>query len=429
MVFMLAATVLPWGASNQLFGRRASFFAAALLAVLAPTLHLGAFATYGAMSIFLVARATWCAIRAGNRQPATGWMIAAGIALGLANATAYSTILFDLFVAALVLLSGLQSFGLKYAAGRTATMLAAASALLAVGALIGGSSYLTGFESTTLAQAPGSASPLSVLAHSWYWAGLLLLLAASGVIISAASRQPAARTWLLAILTAAVVIGPLEQARLHTEAALNKHVGLGAWFAAIVAGYAIDQFIAAAAPGRTRIVTCGSCIVALVFPAVLGTSQSRILATSWPNANSFVGVFRPLADHGTGRLLVEDPSIAEYYLPSGRDRRRWSSTRNIILPSGASTAGTPPTASALLAGNPCSYAEFILRGCFSLVALNFADTTSLDQRIKADLRQNHHYHIVSVIPFGIEVPPLGIGTYVVWRYERSTRQSGYTPVP
>ena len=75
-------------------------------------------------------------------------------------------------------------------------MLAVTSALLVSGALIGGSSYLTGFESTTLARTPGSASPLSVLASSSAWAGLLVLLAAGGVIISAVSRQPAARTLL-----------------------------------------------------------------------------------------------------------------------------------------------------------------------------------------------------------------------------------------
>jgi hypothetical protein len=306
-------------------------------------------------------------------------------------------------------------------------MLAATAVLLTAGALIGGGNYLTGFESTTLARVPGSASPLSVLAYSWNWAGLVFLLAAGGVIISGVSRQPAARTWLLAVLTAAVVVGPLEQARMHTEAALNKHVGLGAWFAAMAAGYAVDRLIATASPGRTRIVTCGSCIIALIFPVLLGASQSRNLATSWPDASSFIDLFGPLADHGTGRLLVEDPSVAEYYLPSGRDWQRWSSTRNIILPSGASTGGAPPTASAVLAGNPGVYAEFITNGYFSAVALNFADTTALDRRIAADLRANHHYHIVKVIPYGIEVPPIGVGTYVVWRYERSTRQSGYTP--
>ena len=83
------------GPTARLFGRRAAFFAAALFAVLGPTLHLGAFATYDAMSLFLVALAAWCVVRAGDRADATGWMVAAGVALALANAAAYSTALFD----------------------------------------------------------------------------------------------------------------------------------------------------------------------------------------------------------------------------------------------------------------------------------------------------------------------------------------------
>jgi non-ribosomal peptide synthetase component F len=181
---------------------------------------------------------------------------------------------------------------------------------------------------------------------------MIVVLAVCGAAISWAGKQRPARTWLLAILAAAAVVGPLEQARLHTAASLNKHVGLGAWFAAIAAGYAADRFIAAAAPGRTRALTCGACVIALAFPVALGTSQSRTFATSWPNATSFIAIFRPLAGHGTGHLLVEDPSIAEYYLPAGSQWQRWSSTRNIVLPSGASTGHPSTTHGVVAAGMP-----------------------------------------------------------------------------
>src|ERR1022692_2328246 len=103
LAFMLGATALLWGTAGRLFGRRAAFFAAALFAVLGPTLHLGAFATYDAMSVFLVALAAWCVVRAGERGDATGWMVAAGAALALANAAVYSSVLFDLIVLALAL--------------------------------------------------------------------------------------------------------------------------------------------------------------------------------------------------------------------------------------------------------------------------------------------------------------------------------------
>ena len=88
-----------------------------------------------------------------------------------------------------------------------------------------------------------------MLADSWSWTGLIVVLAVCGVIISWVSRQGRARTWLLAVLTIAALLGPLEQAQLHTTASLNKHVGLGAWFAAIAAGYAVDKLVAAAPAG------------------------------------------------------------------------------------------------------------------------------------------------------------------------------------
>jgi hypothetical protein len=416
LVFMLGATGLAWGTTARLFGRRAAFFAAALFAVLGPTLHLGAFATYDAMALFLIALAAWFVVRAGDRGDAAGWMVAAGAALALANAAAYPSVLFDVFVLALAVLVVLPAAGGRVAARRAATVLVVTAALLTAGLLLGGGSYLSGFEQTTLARAPGSESPLSVLADSWSWAGLIFALALCGVIISWAGRRGWAQTTLLAVLAIAVVAGPLEQARLHTAASLNKHVGLGAWFAVIAAGYAIDRFIAAAPAGRAQAVTTGACVAALAFPAVLGASQSWQLSTSWPNATSFIAVMRPLVSQTTGPMLVEDPSIAEYYLSADAVQwRRWSSTRNIVLPSGAST-GHPTSQGIVGAGNPAAFARYIARGYFTLVALNFADTTALDHAIRADLSR-HHYHPIQVVPYGIEVPPLGQGTYVIYRYE------------
>ena len=419
LAFMLGATVLLWGAAARLFGRRAAFFAAALFAVLGTTLHLGAFATYDAMSVFLVALAAWGVIRAGAREPATGWMVAAGAVLALANATAYTSLLFDPLIAALALLTAPWTARGLLAARRTGTVLAATAALLAAGLWAGGSSYLGGFQRTMLTRVPGSASPLQVLGQSWSWAGLLLVLAVSSVVISCASRRSAAQTTLLAFLSAALVLGPVEQAHLHTEASLNHHVGLGAWFAALAAGYAVDRFIAAAPAGRGRAVSCGACVIALVFPASLGLTQSQAFSASWPNTSDFIAIFGPLADHSTGPLLVEDPSVAEYYLPAGAQWQRWSSTRNITLPAGSYTGGPAAAASVTSPGNAPVYANYIAGGYFSLVALNFTDTTGLDRQIASDLRRNHHYHVIQVVPYGMEIPPIGQGSYVIWQYQAS----------
>ena len=428
LVFMLGATVLLWGTAGRLFGRRAAFFAAALFAVLGPTLHLGAFATYDAMSVFLVALAAWCVVRAGERQDATGWMLAAGTALAVANAASYSSALFDPVVLVLALLTAFPKPGGKAAARRCAILLTVVAVLLMAGMLIGGSYYVTGVEQTTLARVGGTDSPFLVLADSWLWTGLIFLAAVSGAAVSWVRERGGARTWLLAVLAGAALLVPLEQASLHTAASLNKHVDAGAWFAAIAAGYAADKFIAAATAGRMRAVTCGACVVALAFPVALGASQSRVFAASWPNAASFTAILRPLADRGSGRLLVEDPSLAEYYLPAGSQWERWSSTRNIVLPSAASSGGPAKSAGVVGAGNQGTFAMFIAEGYFSLVALNFADTTALDHRIAADLRHNHHYHIIEVVPYGPGPRGPAPGTYVIWRYEpHQVAQPGYEP--
>src|SRR5580658_2457993 len=82
LVFMLGVTCFAWGTANRLLAdKRAAFFAAALFAALAPTLHLGSFATYDALALLLLAAATWCAAGAGSGQNAARWMISAGILL------------------------------------------------------------------------------------------------------------------------------------------------------------------------------------------------------------------------------------------------------------------------------------------------------------------------------------------------------------
>jgi hypothetical protein len=413
LVLMLGATALCWSAASRLFGRRAGFFAAALFAVAGPTLHLGAFATYDALSVLLVALAAWCAVRAADRADATGWMLAAGIALALANAAAYSTALLDPVVVVLAFLIACPRPGGKAALARAATLLTVTVALLVAGTLIGGSSYLTGISQTTLGRVGGADPALSVLDGAWSWTGLIVVAAVIGAILSYARHRGRPQTWLLALLGAAALLAPLDQALLHTLASLNKHVDAGAWFAAIAAGYAVEQFIAAGHDRRTRAVVCAACGVALILPLSIGISQARAFSTAWPNSASFIAILRPLADHGTGRLLVEDPAIAEYYLPAGVQWQRWSSTRNIVLPGGASTGGPSRAAGVVGDGDPAAFARFIRRGYFSLVALNFADTTTLDLTIRADLRRAG-YHVIQVIPYGT-------GTYVIYETQAAGR--------
>ena len=417
LIFMLGATVALWATADRLFGRRAAFFAAALFAVLGPTLHLGSFATYDAMSMFLIALAAWLVVRAGDRQDATVWMLAAGAVLALANATSYASALFDPVVILLALVTAFPKPGGKAAAGRALTLLAIVAVLLTPAVLIGGSRYMHGIDVTTLERASGVDSPLTVFAHFWSWTGVIIVAAFCGAVISWVSQPGRPQAWLLTLLAVAALLVPAEQASLYTTASLNKHGTMGAWFAAIAAGYAVDKLIETSPAGNMRAVTCGACVVALCFPVTLGAAQSWTFSTNWPNSSAFVAIYRGLAEHGTGRMLVEDPSIAEYYLPAGSQWQRWSSTRNIVLPSGAPTGGPSTKAGIVGAGNAGTFAMYIQQGYFSLIALNFIDTTSLDRSIAADIHRNHHYQPIQVVPYGTEIPPIGQGSYVIWQYE------------
>lgn len=421
LLFMLGATGLLWNSTRLLYGELAAFFAAALFAVGGPTLHLGSFATYDAMSVFGVALSAWCAVKASrsrstaslHEQPGgTGWMIAAGLILALANATAYSMALFDPVVILLAFLTFASQADRRRALRRSLTLVTVLVIPLGLGLLIGGSYYRTGINNTTIQRAPGSDSALTIFADSWFWTGAVAVLALIGVIVSLSRRPWTAAGWLPLLATGALLLVPTEQASLHTTASLNKHGTMGAWFAAIAAGFAIDAFIAWSGTGRMKAVTTGACVIALALPAELGIAQARTFATEWPNSSSFTAILGPLVDNSTGRVLVEDPSIAEYYLKAGSQWQRWSGTRNIVLPSGKSTGGPSQNAGVVGSGNAGVFAVFIQEGYFSLVALNYADTTALDQKIHADLKHNHRYHIIDVIPYGPDH-----GTYVIWRYE------------
>ena len=158
LIFMLGATVLLWDVTSRMFGRQAGFFAAALFAVAGPTLHLGAFATYDAMSLFLLALAAWLVAGAAAGQEAVGRMAGAGAVLALANATAYSSVLFDPVIVALALVIALPS-GRRLAARRCGCLVAVLVSLIIGGVLLGGNSYWQGIIQTT--RGPGRRRRLS----------------------------------------------------------------------------------------------------------------------------------------------------------------------------------------------------------------------------------------------------------------------------
>ena len=399
--FMLAATCLLWGTATRLYGQRAAFFAAALFAVLGPTLHLGSFATYDPMALFLMALAAWCACGGREREGVTGWMLAAAAALVLANATKYASAIFDPVIVLLAVLSAYPRPGGKAALSRGALLLACLVCGLAVLFRLGGSWYLIGIGQTTTLRAAGANSAAQVLADSWDWTGVVLVAGLAGVVLAAVTSRSRANLLLIGTLAAAGLLAPAEQARIHTTVSLNKHVDFGAWLGAIAAGYAAARLAEWLRPRRARALAT-LCLGAAILPvAAVGIGQARAM-TNWPGAARLVNFLRPRTDHG-GRFLAETDSVPEYYLPR-TSWRQWSNTASITMADGRSQDDNHA---------PARYARAIEQHYFSLVVLNFSETPAMDLSIERDLSANPDYKLLPPVHWGGATG----GSYVVWQYQ------------
>lgn len=107
LAFMMASTVLLYAAAKRLFGRGPAIAGAALFAVFGMADQLGAFATYDAMALFLLALASWLTVRASGRLTEP-MLILAACSLALADATKYATVLWSPVVVALAILTAPQ---------------------------------------------------------------------------------------------------------------------------------------------------------------------------------------------------------------------------------------------------------------------------------------------------------------------------------
>ncbi len=369
LVFMLGVTSLLWGTADRLLGdRRVSFFAAALFAVLAPTLHLGSFATYDAPALLLLAMATWCAAGARSGQHAIRRIAAAGILLALANATKYATVLYDPTVLGVAILSSWPDAGWRAALRRAAFLAGIATAVLAVLLALGGPGYLTGIRVTTTGRAHGIDTASLVFADAWSWTAVVLVPAVIAAVVCAVRRRwPQAL--LLAMLALSALLAPADQARIQTATSLNKHVDFGAWFAAIAAGYLLSRL------SRRRVVLV-ALLAALIPVTSVGTAQADAMI-NWPDVTGLVKVVRPMTDHG-GHFLVETTDVLLYYLPR-TTWRQWSNTQN---------------------GNLEYYQQALARHYFSVVILSFNQTPSADYAISLDLATAGGYQLAAKVRSG-----------------------------
>jgi 4-amino-4-deoxy-L-arabinose transferase-like glycosyltransferase len=371
---MLGVTGLLWASAGRLYGRRAALLAAGLFATLAGTQFLGAFATFDAMALSLLALATWLGVRGADRQPRTRvpLLIASGATLAVADAVKYATVLFTPVVLAVAVLAVWRQRGCRAGLAAGLTVLGSWLAVAAAGIITGGREYWRGITANLLARSPSNI-PVSLILHRAYvWTSLILVLAVLGVLL--ASRFETRGKLLPAALAAAGFLAPAAQARLHTAVSLQKNVVFGAWFAAIAAGYAMAR-ISRVDPGHGWAAVMALPIAASTLFASMG--QATSLYAAWPNSAALISVLRSDIPAHPGHYLAENDDVEAYYLRSDAAWQRWSDAYQ------ASPAGGGP------------YAAAIGRHYFSLVILAAGGPAAVSQQIAADLRRAGGYHVLA----------------------------------
>jgi 4-amino-4-deoxy-L-arabinose transferase-like glycosyltransferase len=396
LAFMLSVTTLLWSTTVHLYGRRAAFLATALFATLAGTQFLGALAAYDPMALFLLALGVWLGVRSAHSlsRARPVLLFSSGACLALANAAQYAT---ALFAPILVIIMATATW--RRDGGRAAIKAAIAVAgswltLIAIAIHFAGHQYWVGITTSTLNRAPSSVPATFILQRAYVWMSLILILAALGAVLAMRSRERG--KFLPAVLAAAALLVPAEQARLHTTLSLQKHVVFGAWFAAIAAGYALAR-LSRVDPGRGWAAVMPIPIAASTMFGSIG--QADALYSVWPNSSALINVLRAEVQSHRGAYLAEDFDVEAYYLRDEVPWQRWASTFHFIY--GASDPGAP------------SYQAAISNHYFSLVILDFGDTAAIDQGIVADMQRAGGYRVLK-----------RVGRFTIWESTEPARALG-----
>jgi putative flippase GtrA len=392
LIFMLISNSLLYSVTRRIFDSRSAVFASGLYTGLAACQYLGAFATYDAMALMLTCLATWIGVRAAftsSGRIGTTLLMVSSALLVLADATKYAAALFTpVVLAAIALLIGWHKGRIE---GLRAgfVMLNTFLALVTIAIAAGGKSYWDGISTTTLARQSGSYSPIFLLYVSAKWEGALVILAVLGGVafIFSARSRPAAM--LACVLAGASLLVPIEQARIGTYTSLFKHIGYGAWFAAILAGYAL-----ASLPKAVPIAKFSAAIrVSVATVLIVGIPGIPWAAShyGWPNTSKIMPVMQRVLASNDGLILADDRgNVLDYYLHNSLGSRQVSGTFFFAY-------NDPATGKHLT--QRAAYAAAIQQRYFSVIFLEFWDSVEADEWIQGDIDRYGGYRLVAAIPY------------------------------
>ena len=394
---MLAATALLYAVTKHLFGRLAAIAGSVVFAAIGPTQFLGALATFDAPAVMLLALASWFAVRSsheGGRWEGEQWLVCCAVAMALADAAKYTSLLWNPVVLALVVL-GPAGTGPR-SAGRGIRLAGYLAALIIpVLFLAGGHSYLAGIMSTTLAR-PGSTVPmLRVLVVSAGWVGAVAFLAIAGAAVVTRRRLGWRVTTLAWILAASVFLAPLGQARIHSTFSLFKHVGFGAWFACVVAGYGLAT-VARAIQVRQAEYARAVGVVLVFLVGISGAALSAAHFGAWPDSARMIRGLAPVIGRTGCPCLIAENDVVHYYLTNQTTQDAFTTVFGMnYRHDGRELSGTP------------AYGAAIRDHYFRLVEIDPSEMPAIYAPVVAALAASHYRLVVST-PSNVPGEPFGI---------------------
>jgi uncharacterized membrane protein len=392
LLAMLITTVLLYAMTRRLFNERVGLCAVVLFCVTEGTTLAGHLATNDAVSLCLLALASWIVVRTAPWRW-RAYLLAAPVA-GLAIGTDYWALL---YLPTLALLAGLAAdpYLGRTALTRTLVLGAVTVELFAIGVLVGGRTYVTAAVAALATRSPGGDQALHILAEAGEWGGLVAALAAFGaaryaiearnerneLVALPGSRRR--RSALGLVLASTALLALAEHLYQNTDNLMDTQICFGLFFAAPMAGVGLARLVG----DHFRQAQIG--IVVWAAALVLGLAQATQAFGSWPNSSTQVMELSRYLGPGD-RYLVENDDVAIYYLMGNPDAQpdQFAST---YFMSYRNRKGQ------LLTGTP-AYLAALQAGYFRVVIYDSSVTPALDKSLAAALESNPRYRLAGAVP-------------------------------
>jgi hypothetical protein len=393
LFFMLLTTALVYMITNQMFDRNSAAIAAALFAVQGSVLFLSRLATYDAMSLGLLAIATWLALRSS-----VSWGVIApflcGVALFLAVATKYAGLLWVPTVMFIVLWHNVKTHG--WWQGGLRVVLVGCLALFGVMVVLFlDKNITTGVSATTTNRdAFLEADRLDLVAKTMREGGIMILLGFIGIFLVSVRRIP-----LALVLFGSALLAPAYHIYKTEVISMHKHIAFGMFFAAPLAGYTVARLSGyRRTVGNRWLAALAICLMTFNF----GLGQAQNFYSEWPNAENLVRLMRTQVRPGGGRILAEVSEVTRYYLWDVVESWQWNQLYWFYYrdESGQELYGTD------------AYKAALREGYFSMVVLSYSTNVVTAMEIDDVLHDGDRYELLAELPY---ITKWGPGTYYVWR--------------